>query len=193
MVLPSASIDRRREKAAKTKAARQADELKVVKAQLKKTNERVNKLQGMYNKERQKNYRRLKRIGVIIEENKAFRKELMELRSSQMVGVRRQRIGKGPRAHLTTDAKALTLQAIDATGMAAERWKDLCGVLGNNLFSADQEVDLKGCSDRTVRRLLELDDMVCLLQEAEELGKQGEIRNLQLMCDISPLLGREYT
>ena len=123
---------------------------------------------------------------------KGFKKELKELRSNQVVGIKRQRKGKGPRAHLTTDAKALTLQAIDATGMATERWQRLCGVFGENLFSGDQVVDLKGCSDRTVRRLLETDDMVSLLHEAEELQRQGVIKNLQFMCDISPLLGREY-
>lgn len=79
-----------------------------------------------------------------------------------------------PRAHLTTVAKELTLNAIDATNMSGERWQGLCKVLSNDLFEKGQEADLKACSDRTVRRLLEQHDMVCLLHDTEELQRQGD-------------------
>ena len=174
------------------RAARKDKALRVNKQKLKKAETRCKKLEAQRVRDRQNIYRRNRRIDTLLVENKGFKKELKELRSSQALGIKRQRKGKGPRAHLTMDPKALTMQAIDATGMATERWQRLCSVIGGNLFSGEQGVDLKGCSDTTVRRLLETDDMICLLHEAEELQQQGLIKNLQFMCDISPLLGREY-
>ena len=94
-------------------------------------------------------------------------------------------MGRGP-----TLAKSFFLDSMDAANMSPARWAALLKAIGNNLVDG-KKIDLQGCSERTGRRLLHLEDMIALALESEELRKAAENNNLQLMTDGSPLLGRK--
>ena len=85
-----------------------------------------------------------------------------------------------------------TMESLVLIHMIVHRWRDVGRSLGKNLFDG-QEVDLKVCSDRTARRLLALQDMMLLAKEIAALQDAQLQKNLQFLCDISPLLGSKLT
>ena len=135
-------------------------------------------------------WRHKRRINTLLQQNKDFKAEITNLRNQHGVGIQHQRKGKSPRSHMTLAAKALTLDALSAAGCSPQRWQGLCGAFGTHLV-AGEHLDLRPCSDRTARRLIDLDDMICLLFEGEMM--QSAKGRLQFMCDISPLLKRKCT
>ena len=176
---------RHRKKAKSKEAASEVKKRERVEAKLVKERKK-NKRFGM------RLYRSMKRIGRLLAKGKESKAEVKELRKSQRHGIQRQRKGKGRRAHLTLAAKSLTIDGLSSANMSGARWKNLCASFGRNLVLGE-DVDLKGASDRTCRRLMSEHDMVCLAHEIEELTKQAKNGNLQFMCDISPLLGSKQS
>jgi hypothetical protein len=153
----------------------------------------IDSLKAKRQKSWDKATKRKARIKSLVATNKAMKAEVATLRLAQKApAYNPQRIGKGKRAWLTSHAKMLTLECMREGGMACERWSPLLLAVGANLSSTDEPLDLRPCHDRTVRRLLAMDDMVWLLKEIEYLSDVKDAHGLQLMCDISPLLHRKH-
>ena len=133
-------------------------------------------------------WRQKKRVRTLLQQNKDFKQEIHRLRGQATVRIQHQRKSKSPRSHMTLAAKALTLDGLAAAGCSPVRWQGLCGAFGTHLV-AGEHLDLRPCADRTARRLIDLDDMICLMYEGEML--QGAKGQLQFMCDISPMLKRK--
>ena len=179
------------------KSDKKSKQIQALEAELKSEAKKVvakdkklQKLKVMCERRRAALVRRAKRIDKLISKNKGFKKEIDAVSKSQQHGIQRQPIGNGPRAHLTPAAKSLFLDSMDAANMSPARWAALLKAIGNNLVDG-KKIDLQGCSERTGRRLLHLEDMIALALESEELRKAAENNNLQLMTDGSPLLGRK--
>ena len=100
----------------------------------------------------------MRRVSHLLAEGKESKAEVEELRKSQRHGIQRQRKGKGSRSHLTLASKGLTIDGLCAANMSGARWRDLCAAFGRNLVNGE-DVDLKGASDRTCRRILTQHDM----------------------------------
>jgi hypothetical protein len=132
------------------------------------------------------------KVKAMVAANKQLRSEVIKLRVAQKKpAYNPQRKGNGKRSWLTTEAKVLTLDGVREGGIAAERWGPLLTVVGKNLSS--EPLDLRPASDRTIRRLLAVDDMVWLQKEIEFFAEVRGGRAFQLMCDISPLLKSKFT
>ena len=132
------------------------------------------------------------KVRSLLESNRSFKTEVATLRRQQAgCGIAQQRKGKGPRAHLTDNAKVLTMASITAANMGACKWKALTVALSKHL-GGGPDLDLRGCHDRTARRLLALRDMIWLARETRAIQAAKSKKNLQFMCDISPLLGSKY-